>query len=87
MTTPLGLITEPDADTWLGVSPRTMRTLRSEGKISYVLVRSRVRYTIDDLQRYVEGQRTCQSTPEKVPPSGGCRSRSPGVIDFEEVRA
>ncbi|RJF93017.1 helix-turn-helix domain-containing protein [Sphingomonas cavernae] len=80
------LFTEVEAARWLKISPRTLRKERQDGKIHYVLIRSAVRYSFDDLTRYIENARTCQSTSEKAPPIGGTHSRST-VSDFEEVRA
>jgi hypothetical protein len=82
-----GLLTELEAAKWLSISPRTLRKLRQDGKVHYVLIRTAVRYTLDDLILYVEGARTaCLSTNEKAPRSGGTASPSPTVADFEEAR-
>ncbi|WP_419880303.1 helix-turn-helix domain-containing protein [Novosphingobium silvae] len=80
-------MTEVEAAKWLAICPRTLRTLRQEGKVTYVQMKSGIRYTLDDLQAFVESQRTCRSTAAKVPRTSGCRSPSPGVLDFEAVRA
>lgn len=82
-----GLLTEMEAAQWLSISPRTLRKLRQDGKVHYVLIRSAVRYTLDDLILYVEGARTaCLFTNEKALRSGGTASPSPTVADFEEAR-
>ncbi|WP_422125281.1 helix-turn-helix domain-containing protein [Sphingobium arseniciresistens] len=79
-------MTEEQAASWLSICPRTLRKLRTDGKIHYVLIRSSVRYTMDDLARFVESARTCQSISAKAPPTGGTASRSM-VADFEAARA
>ncbi len=81
------LMTEAEAARWLSVSPRTLRKLRHEGAVEFILIRTAIKYTLRDLQAYVESRRTCQSTVEKAPRTGGCRSASPGVLDFEALRA
>lgn len=82
-----GLLTEADAARWLACCTRTLRALRQAGEIPYVQLRSGIRYSLDDLQAFVARQRTCQSTVVKAPPAGGCRSPSPVVLDFEDLRA
>ncbi len=82
-----GLMTEEQAAQWLACCTRTLRALRNEGKITYVRLKSGIRYTLGDLQAYVESQRTCRSISEKVPPTTKCRSQSPVVLDFEDLRA
>ncbi|WP_425437356.1 helix-turn-helix domain-containing protein [Novosphingobium guangzhouense] len=84
---PPPLMTEGEAAKWLAICSRTLRALRQEGKITYVQMKSGIRYTLDDLQAFVESQRTCRSTAAKAPRTSGCRSRSPAVLDFEAVRA
>lgn len=82
-----GLLTETAAAKWLSISPRTLRKLRQDGKVHYVLIRTAVRYTLDDLILYVESVRTaCPSTKEKAPRSGGIVLHSPTVADFEAAR-
>ena len=81
------LMTEVQAAQWLSICTRTLRALRQEGKIPYVQIRSGIRYTLDDLQAFVESQRTCQSIAAKAPRTTGCRSASPAVLDFEALRA
>ena len=81
-----GLLKEADAATWLGISPRTMRKLRRDGQVHYILIRTAIRYSLSDLQSYVERARQCPSIKEKAPRSGGTASPSPTVADFEEAR-
>jgi hypothetical protein len=81
-----GLLKEADAAKWLGISPRTLRKLRHDGQLHYILIRTAIRYSLPDLQSYVERARQCPSIKEKAPPSGGTTSPSPTVADFEEAR-
>ncbi|MEE2739780.1 helix-turn-helix domain-containing protein [Sphingobium abikonense] len=81
-----GLLKEADAARWLGICPRTLRKLRQDGHIHYILIRTSIRYSLDDLQTYVERARQCPSINEKALPTGGIASPSPTVADFEEAR-
>lgn len=48
------LLTEPEAAEALKVCTRTLRKARQEGLLSYVLIGRAVRYTMSDLERFVE---------------------------------
>lgn len=65
------LLTEPDAAQALGVSPRTLRKLRAEGKIRYVAVTARrIRYRQQDLDAFTEARSTvAQPTGVPKPPA------------------
>jgi hypothetical protein len=80
------LLTEEEAAQILRVCPRTLRKERKAGRLACHLIGRAIRYTLDDLNTYIEGARQCPSTAEKAPRSGGTMSRSP-VYDFEAVRA
>ncbi|MGE4324393.1 MAG: helix-turn-helix domain-containing protein [Sphingobium sp.] len=81
-----GLLKETDAARWLDISPRTLRKLRQNGEIHYILIRSSIRYTLDDLQTYVERARQCPSIIEKARPTGGTASPFQMVADFAEAQ-
>lgn len=79
------LLTEKEAAARLSISPRTLRKLRQDGELHYIRVRSSIRYSPDDLDRYVESARSCTYISEKVRPIGGLTPRSM-VADFEQAR-
>ena len=57
------LLTEEQAAAEIGVSPRTLRALRSAGKIRYVRPSPRViRYKPEDVAEYID-RVTCQDNP------------------------
>lgn len=62
MTAP-ALLTEAEAAEQIGVKPRTLRALRSQGKIRYVRPSPRkIFYKIEDVAEYLE-RHTCQDEP------------------------
>lgn len=81
-----GLLSEAAAAKWLGISPRTLRKLRHDGEVHYILIRTAIRYSLEDLESYVERHRQCPSIKEKVHPTGGIISPSQTVADFEAAR-
>ena len=64
MTAP-ALLTEPEAAEALRVCTRTLRKARQDGKLSYVLIGRSVRYTMDDLQSFIEASRQDAQPCEK----------------------
>ena len=80
------LVGEADAAAMLGISARTLRSIRKRGDIDFVLIGSRILYSIADLSRFVEGNRQCASIAAPIRPIGGSRPPS-GVVDFAAVRA
>lgn len=83
--TPL-LLTEADACQALNLCERTLRDARKSGALPYVLIGRAVRYTLTDLETFIESRRTWASTVAKTRRSGGIASRST-VVSFEEARA
>jgi excisionase family DNA binding protein len=53
---PDSLLTEQEAADLLGVTPRTMQTIRKSGEINALRVRSAVRYHRSTLQEYIRRQ-------------------------------
>ena len=53
---PDALLTEQEAADLLGVTPRTMQTMRKAGEITALRVRSAVRYTRPAVQGYIRRQ-------------------------------
>lgn len=86
------LLTEAEAAVILHMSPRTLRSLRSGGKIRYVRPSPRkVFYRADDIDEYLERQSLtdqpkCRSiNPRKV--SSGSSTSSSKVVGITEARA
>jgi hypothetical protein len=69
----------------LGLSVATMRRMRARGDITYRQIGSKIKYTLDDLQGYIEGAKRCgrKDDPDKsetfgyhnalIPPRGVSR--------------
>ncbi len=51
----------------LGLSVATMRRMRARGDITYRQIGSKIKYTLDDLNGYIEGAKRCgrQDDPDK----------------------
>ena len=69
MTAP-ALLTEPEAAEALRVCTRTLRKARQDGRLTYVLIGRSVRYTMEDLQSFIEASRQdaqpCEKPPRRV---------------------
>lgn len=52
-----GLLTSKEAARFLGVSERTLWTIKDEGRLPSIKVRRCVRYKMDDLMQYIDGLR------------------------------
>src|SRR5690242_7971457 len=67
------LLTEEEAARRLNLCPRTLRKERQAGRLPYILIGRAVRYTITDLEQFVEASRQdkapCQSTSRKGRPT------------------
>lgn len=80
------LMTQQQAADYLGVSLERLRAEVSKGRMTYVRVGERRKFTEADLLAWIDRRKaTCPSTAGKTPPSGGTRSRSK-VLDFAEAR-
>ena len=82
---PSQLLTEAEACEAIKLAPRTMRQLRHDGKLPFVLIGRAVRYTLADLEAFIAEHRLWHSSDARVRLSGGTTSPST-VVDFEEVR-
>ena len=65
MTAP-ALLTETEAAEALRLCPRTLRKARQEGRLTYVLIGRAVRYTMRDLESFIEASRQ-DATPCRTP--------------------
>ena len=80
------LLTEAEAAEALRLCTRTLRKARHEGKLSYVLIGRAVRYTMSDLESFIEASRQdaqpCLNVPRKR-----TNARRPGnVVPFTARR-
>lgn len=66
MTAQARLYTEPQAAEVLQVCTRTLRKARQEGRLTYVLIGRNVRYTLDDLDAFIEGSRQQNEQPRQA---------------------
>lgn len=75
MTAPL--LTEPQAAAHLAVCQRTLRKARKAGRLRYVLIGRAIRYTLADLEQFVDSQRQQEGAPCPVPqPRPAARART-----------
>lgn len=81
------LLSEPDAAQALGVSPRTLRKLRAEGKIRYVAVTARsIKYRQKDLEAFTEARATVAQPGNETKPPAPKRTgaRAGTVVPFTQ---
>lgn len=57
-----GLLTSMEAAQFLGVSERTLWTIKDEGRLPSIKVRRCVRFKLDDLMQYIDGLRSGGTT-------------------------
>ncbi len=88
------LFTPSEAAIQLGISERTLRKLRDERGLRYVLVSARtIRYRADDLDDYLEAQATvkvpmqCQSRSAKKAHRTGTMISGSEVVGFKARQA
>lgn len=76
------LMTEPEAARALSLSTRTLRKARRDGLLHYVLIGRAVRYTMDDLQSYVDSLRKVQPQcpPARPAPRSTAQAKPGGQI-------
>lgn len=86
MTAQALLLKEADASKLLAISERTLRKERQAGRLPYIMIRGAIRYSMEDLQAYIQEARKCHSTKERVPRTGTTRFKST-VSDFEAALA
>ena len=89
MNAPNPLLTPAEAAALLNVSEKHLRSLTADGAIKYLNVgrgsqRERRRYTLADIEQFVEARR-CQPTsgPATRPTA---RSSSFRILDFQDIR-
>ncbi len=86
------LLTEAEAAQVIGLSERTLRSLRKEGRITYVRKSpGRIAYRADDLAEYIEAsvRRETPPCPSTSPPkaASGNMKHGPGaVVGITELR-
>ena len=73
MNQPPILLTETEAAECLRVCTRTLRKARQAGQLHYILIGRAVRYTLPDLESYIEQLRQVQPV---CPPTQPTRRRS-----------
>lgn len=70
------LLTETEAAEALKVCTRTLRKERQAGRLAYVLIGRAVRYTMDDLDRFIETAREIRPPcPQPRPAAQGKPAR------------
>lgn len=76
------LLTEAEAASCLRVCPRVLRRARQEGNLHFVLIGRSVRYTVEDLESFVERQRKVSAPcPAPAPTATGARrGRGRGAV-------
>lgn len=74
------LLTELEAAEALRVCTRTLRKARQEGKLSYVLIGRAVRYTMSDLESFIEASRQENRPCDRQATSRTLAKRSGGKI-------
>ena len=63
------LLTEPEAAERLRVCTRTLRKARQEGALHYVLIGRAVRYTVTDLESFIERLRKVETACPRPGPT------------------
>jgi excisionase family DNA binding protein len=86
MLAAVALLRESEVAAQLGLSARTVRKLRAAGDIEYILIGRTIRYSVDDINRFIADRKTkCASIKGPKARIGGMISRS-NVIAFENLR-
>lgn len=81
MTAP-ALLTEAEAAEALRVCTRTLRKARNEGKLSYVLIGRAVRYTMSDLESFIEASRQDRQCQREPTHRSIAKRRSGNIVPF-----
>lgn len=81
MTAP-ALLTEAEAAEALRLCTRTLRKARQEGRLTYVLIGRAVRYTMSDLQQFIEASRQDTGPCHKPQPRRIAKGRSGNIVPF-----
>lgn len=91
MTKPI-LLTETEAAAALRLSTRTLRKARADGQLRYILIGRAVRYTMADLESFVETLRQVQPpcpTPAPRPigtAAAARRAQGAVIVPFHQRR-
>lgn len=81
------LLTEAQAAEALQLCTRTLRKARQEGKLSYVLIGRAVRYTMSDLDSFIEASRQdAQPCPKPTVRRASASRRSGNILTFTQRR-
>jgi len=85
------LLTEAQAATHLAVCQRTLRKARQQGRLRFVLIGRAIRYTLPDLDQFIEAssQQECISSPDPAPRSRAAARTGPGgavIVPFSQRR-
>lgn len=82
------LLTEPEAAKRLRLCTRTLQKARKDGLLHFVLIGRAVRYTVDDLESFVERLRRVQPVCPPTSPTKRSaptrKSRSAVIVPFRE---
>lgn len=77
------LLTETEAAERLRLCPRTLRKARAAGLLHYVLIGRSVRYTVADLESYIDALRQkAAPCPAQTTPARTTRRKSGKIIPF-----
>lgn len=78
------LFTEDEAAARLAICPRTLRKARQAGRLSYILIGRAVRYSLADLEAFIDSRRRKdQPCINPAPrPKAASRRRSGEIVPF-----
>lgn len=80
------LLTEVEAAKALRLSQRTLRKARNDGLLRYILIGRAVRYTMDDLQAYIDSlgkvNVACLLPPQPSKPRKAAKRGSAVIVPF-----
>lgn len=79
------LLTEKEAAEHLRLSTRKLREFRQSGELEYFRIGNAIRYTLTDLQNFIESQRQCSSIKGQTAPIGGADLQQT-VINFASAQ-
>ncbi len=83
------LLTETEAAERLRLCQRTLRKARAAGQLPYVLIGRSIRYTVADLESYVEALRrqSAPCPPKTAPTRRSMKRRTGKIIPFTAYAA
>lgn len=83
------LLTEQEAADRMRLCPRTLRKARQDGLLTYVLIGRAIRYTIDDLESYIDAlrQQSRPCLPKPQPTRRNASRKSGEILTFTGRRA